>query len=141
MFSLPYSDKALIIRTDFSKESKWKEVCAAINDPSNAFQVFAEFIDEPKFKDADIKNFPKFSITDSIHGFALVVDAQTSLHPEFPILCVDLDEEFGRTFRVIPKEVWSVSANLALSNMDFYEFADNVDNDGIFRGFKPLDIN
>ena len=28
-----------------------------------------------------------------------------------------------------------VENNLSISNMDFYEFADNADADGIFRGF------
>jgi hypothetical protein len=46
-----------------------------------------------------------------------------------------LYEEPGRTFRVIPSEMWSVENNLSVANMDFYEFADNVDLDGVFRGF------
>jgi len=29
----------------------------------------------------------------------------------------------------------SVENNLSIANMDFSEFADNVDKDGIFRGF------
>jgi hypothetical protein len=31
--------------------------------------------------------------------------------------------------------MWSVENNLALSNMDFEEFATAVDGDGVFRGF------
>jgi hypothetical protein len=29
-----------------------------------------------------------------------------------------------------------MEANLSLANMDFFEFADAVDPDGIFRGFE-----
>jgi hypothetical protein len=43
--------------------------------------------------------------------------------------------EPGRTFRVIPGEIWGVENNLSLANMDFAEFADSTDRDGLFRGF------
>ncbi|MGF1568782.1 MAG: hypothetical protein ACFCVD_12050 [Nodosilinea sp.] len=44
-------------------------------------------------------------------------------------------DEPGRTFRVIPREMWGVENNLSISNMDYYEFADSTDADGVFRGF------
>lgn len=34
-----------------------------------------------------------------------------------------------------PRELWSVDNNLNIANMDWEEFADNTDGDGIFRGF------
>jgi hypothetical protein len=36
---------------------------------------------------------------------------------------------------VIPTELWSVENNLALGNMDFKDFAQSVDADGVFRGW------
>ena len=48
---------------------------------------------------------------------------------------VDLIEEPGRWFRVVPREAWAVQNNLSLANMDFVDFADSVDRDGVFRGF------
>jgi hypothetical protein len=36
---------------------------------------------------------------------------------------------------VIPAELWSVEINLAIANMDFEEFAENTDADGVLRGF------
>ncbi|HET7601047.1 MAG TPA: hypothetical protein VFK09_12185 [Gemmatimonadales bacterium] len=48
---------------------------------------------------------------------------------------VDLYAEPGRTFRVVPRETWAVENNLSIANMDFAEFADRADPDGIFRGF------
>ena len=44
--------------------------------------------------------------------------------------------QYGATFRVVPSEMWSVQNNLTISNMDWEEFTDNVDTDGIFRGFN-----
>jgi len=42
----------------------------------------------------------------------------------------------GRTFRCAVTEFASIEANLSIANMDFQEFADNSDTDGVFRGFK-----
>jgi len=55
-------------------------------------------------------------------------------HFENPILCIDLADEFGRSFRVLPAHIWAVANNLFISNMDFADFADNLDTNGIYRG-------
>ena len=65
-----------------------------------------------------------------------VADVQTMR--DQTVLFVDFNEligQVGRTFRSIPSEVEPIVANLSLANMDFAEFADNTDPDGIFRGF------
>jgi hypothetical protein len=51
------------------------------------------------------------------------------------LLVVDLKRRPGRSFRVIVQELWGVENNLSLANMDFEEFADSCDPDGVFRGF------
>ncbi len=63
-------------------------------------------------------------------------DAQTMR--DQTVLFVDFNElngQVGRTFRSIPSEVEPIVANLSLANMDFAEFADNTNPDGIFCGF------
>jgi hypothetical protein len=47
----------------------------------------------------------------------------------------ELNGQVGGTFRSIPSEVEPIVANLSLANMDFAEFADNINPDGIFCGF------
>ena len=69
------------------------------------------------------------------HSFISIADQIALSHPENPILVVDLYDEPGRAFRVIPSEMWGVENNLSLANMSFSEFADAVDPDGVFRGF------
>jgi len=64
-----------------------------------------------------------------------IVDRIALTHPDHPILVVDLYDEGGRTFRIIPSEMCPVWGNLWLGNLDFDDFADHVDKDGIFRGF------
>jgi len=51
---------------------------------------------------------------------------------------LNLDEprdESGRTFRSIPRQAEAIVINLCLANMDFAEFADKAQADGVFRGF------
>ncbi|GIH05706.1 hypothetical protein Rhe02_37730 [Rhizocola hellebori] len=67
--------------------------------------------------------------------FAFMADADAIHGPEHTLLVVELWDDPGRTFRVAPHEVWSVQANLEIANIDFEEFADAVDHDGVFRGF------
>jgi hypothetical protein len=72
---------------------------------------------------------------DSQRPFVFLVDSEAVSQPDHAVLVVDLSEEPGRTFRVIPSEAWGVENNLRLANMDFADFADAVDDSGVFRGF------
>jgi len=64
-----------------------------------------------------------------------VVDRASLADVEHPVLVLDLADEPGRIFRVVPREMWSVENNLSIANMDWLDFADSVDADGVFRGF------
>ena len=64
-----------------------------------------------------------------------LVDPVTTSHPERPILAVDVSDEPGRSFRLVPAQVRAFSENMLMGNMDFADFADGIDEDGISRGF------
>jgi hypothetical protein len=85
--NIPETHQALVLRTDFSDDSTWDSIRAAIRKPVGKFRAYFDFV------------------------------------------------ELGRTFRVIPSEMWDVENNLSLANMDFPEFAGSTGPDGIFRGF------
>ena len=55
--------------------------------------------------------------------------------PDHPLLIVDLFEGSGREFRARPSQIQTIENNLSIANMDFQEFAEAVDQSGIFRGF------
>jgi len=59
----------------------------------------------------------------------------TIIHSERPLLAIDVGDEPGRSFRLIPSEVQGFAVNMLISNMDFADFGDSVGPDGIFRGF------
>src|SRR5262249_1272043 len=68
--------------------------------------------------------------------FLLLADERAMTDKEYPILVLDLFEAGrGQSFRVTASELWSIGANLSIGNIDFEEFADGVDGDGVFRRF------
>ncbi len=100
------------------------------------FAPYLQCLSDPAYEGMTIEQLLNEAAKGTEHLFVLLVDRVTLTHPERPILVVDLNDEPGRTFRVVPSETWGVENNLSICNMDYYEFADNVDADGIFRGFS-----
>jgi hypothetical protein len=94
------------------------------------------FVSDPSFDGLDVEQIIAHLPPDRRDSFVFVVDAATLRDPEHPVLVVDLYEHRGRTFRVIPSSAWSVENNLSLANMDFGDFAESADPDGVFRGFR-----
>jgi hypothetical protein len=136
MKSIPVTENSSVLRTDFSDESAWQRVCAAIEQPVGEFRAYVDFISDPDFAGLTPDELASACSSDLQHSFAFVIDHIALSDSDNPILVVDLGEEPGRTFRVIPSVVWGVENNLSLANMDFAEFADAVDPDGVFRGFS-----
>jgi len=130
-------DKSLLLRTEFSNNPAWAALCKAVAVPSEeGFLASLDCISDPAYAGLSAEKLLTLKAKDLGHYFMFLADKECLTSPEFPILVVDLNREPGRTFRVIPSETWGVENNLSISNMDFYEFADRVDKDGVFRGFK-----
>lgn len=92
-------------------------------------------MDDRAFANADPIDFTTPADDRGGHALLVVADARTMLDAEMPLLCVD-PVATDRQFRVRPDELWGVENNISLANMDFSEFADAVDHDGVFRGFE-----
>ena len=134
MKSIPATEETPVLRTDFSDERAWQTVCRAIEAPVGDFRAYVTFVSDPAFEGITVEEVVERAKHDRA-GFLFIVDALTISQEEHPILVVDLGDEPGRTFRMIPAEMWGVENNLSLANMDFEEFAENTDDDGVFRGF------
>jgi hypothetical protein len=105
------------------------------------------FIDDPRYEELTVPQLLDLLPDDAHAKVAFLVDKHALTAPNRPILVVNLfdyDEDtpgerkgpnFGHTFRVTPAHMWSVENNLSLSNMDWHEFADRVDGNGVFQGF------
>jgi hypothetical protein len=92
-----------------------------------------KLIDDPSLARYSADALTK-KVTDH-HAIFFVADTITVEHRDRPILCIDLLAS-RKPFRVVPSELWAVENNLSLANMDYEEFADALDAEGIFRGFS-----
>ena len=141
MKPLPRSDQAQVLRTDFSDESAWQAIRSAIGAPvreigsSVEFFAYVTFVDDPDYRDLDIAQIRALFGPESNQSFVIVADRTAITHPEHALLVLDLFDESGQTFRAIPSTIQSIENNLSIANMDFEEFADAVDENGVFRGF------
>lgn len=135
MKPIPETANAAVLRTDFSDAAAWAAICDEIRAPSGDFVATVDCINDPAFEGVTPSEVAELVRPESRHTFLFLVDRRTIDDPEHPVVAVDLYAEPGRSFRVIPSEMWGVENNLSLANMDFAEFADSVDADGVFRGF------
>jgi hypothetical protein len=140
---------SLVIRTDFGHEREWARIRAAIVEPQtrDGFTALVQFVDDRAYEGIGVERLLEIVPDDARHSFVFLVDTVALTSPDLPILVVkvydfaeDLAQEgrgplYGDTFRVVPSEMWSVQNNLSLANMDWEEFAAEVDSDGVFRGF------
>lgn len=136
MRTLPKSDNSLLLRTDFSDDAAWENLCKAVQQMSEeGFQARFDFINDREYDQLTVEQLLTLTPKVNGHTFVCIADRSTLTDPEQPVLVVDLNDTLGRVFRVIPSEIWGVENNLSIANMDYYEFADNCDPDGVFRGF------
>jgi hypothetical protein len=136
---LPEPDQSLLLRTDFSDDAAWTALCDAVRAPSEeGFQAGVPCISDLACNGLTVEQLMNELQKSGDRTFAFVADRTALTVRGWPVLVVDLYDQPGRTFRVIAREMWGVENNLSIANMDFSEFADNVDPDGVFRGFpKP----
>jgi len=142
MTALPPTNDALVLRTDFTDDEAWRDVCDRIGqpEPEYGFVANVECVSDPRFDRLTPAALVDLARRDSqFRTYLFAVDAVTISDPEHPVLVVDVHDNPGRTFRVTPAELWGIENNLSISNMDFFEFADAVDDDGVFRGFPAPD--
>jgi len=137
MLKWPDSGNPVLLRTDFSDDAAWAALCKAAQAPSDDdFRANIDCVSDRSFAGLAAEQVVALVQHGSSHSFAFLADRLTVANPERPVLVVDLAHEPGRTFRVIPSQMWAVENNLSLANMEYSEFADNVDPDGVFRGFS-----
>jgi Domain of unknown function (DUF6924) len=128
---------APVIRTDFTDDLAWETISVALRVPWEEFDLVANVacVSDPRYDGLTVEQLTALAPQGPPY-FMFVADQIAHTHPEHPLLVVDLNREPGRAFRTILSEVVAIEANLSLSNMDFFEFAESVDPDGIFRGFR-----
>jgi hypothetical protein len=137
MKPIPETEAALVMRTDFSNDAAWKKICAIIQKPVGIFrfQAYVHFLDDRQYEGINKEQLLKLIPRNYGHTFIIVADSVAMLHPEHPLLVVDLYEGSGQSFRAIPRQIQAIENNLSIANIDFEEIAATIDDDGIFRDF------
>ena len=131
---LPQSDYPLLIRTDFSNNTKWGIIVNQVNSPANGYDPAITFINDRKYEGLTIEQLPQFELDQEEHDFIFLADAETMSHKEGAILCLDLADNFGEGFRVLPECISEVANNLFITNCDFKDFQNTTASDGVYRG-------
>jgi len=132
---LPESVDSLVIRTDFSDDAAWQRICREVDAGDGEFFAYVAYVNDREYEGIGIEDLTALGRRGPWRGFLFAVDHETVANPEHPILVVDLVHEPGRSFRAIPHEMPGIENNLSIANMDFVDFAESVDADGVFRGF------
>lgn len=124
-----------MLRTDFSDDSAWESICEVIRQPVGESRAYVDCLSDSEYDALSVEQLIRLAPKGGDRSFVFIVDRIALTHADRPILVVDLYDEPGRTFRVIPSQMSGVENNLSIANMDFFEFADSTDPDGVFRGF------
>ena len=142
MKRLPQTQNPIVLRTDFTSQSAWEKVRDAIQKPIGDFRACVEFVEDMEYQDVNKEQLFQYVPDDYAHSFIIIFDHLTVSLPESPLLIVDLYHKPGREFRAVPSQIFEIASNLAIANISFSEFADFVDEDGIYSGFpiKAEDI-
>jgi hypothetical protein len=138
MKQLPETENPLVLRTDFSNQTAWEAICQTIRQPVTGFYAYVEFVDEAGYAALTKAQLLALIPDHYTHSFIIIADQIAISRPDHPLLIIDLYERSGQEFRAIPSQVQAIENNLSIANMDFEEFAEAVDEDGVFRGFPRV---
>ncbi|WP_459549913.1 DUF6630 family protein [Nocardia sp. X0981] len=131
--------KAVLVRTWFGDDGAWGSLVREVLTPSGeGFLAYTTPVNDPEFEDLSPEALQAKQPDGAIVSF--LADEITLTHPEHPILAVRVlppqDSHRGdhKPFRVVPAQLWSVENNINEANLDWEDFANRVDADGIYRG-------
>ncbi|GAA4715412.1 DUF6924 domain-containing protein [Nocardioides conyzicola] len=151
-----------LIRTDFTSDPAWTVVVEQVtkpvdledpenSDPVDGYVPYIVVVDDAAFAGMSGTALAEaIAAADAEGGYVVLADARSMAEAagggELTVNYVDLsvpdpeDAELfgafrGRAFRCTVAEFARVEANFSISNLDFEDFADSVDPDGVFRGF------
>ena len=136
--SIPTSENALLIRTDFSDQSAWDRLIAAAREPGDIFMFNMEVVDDRTNSSMTLEQLMAALPEGYPHSFMVVADSVAISQPDHPLLVVDLGAERGRQFRAVAAVISQIDSNLSIANMGFEEFAGLVDAGGVFRGMEGM---
>jgi hypothetical protein len=136
MLNLPSSGLSLLVRTDFTDDASWQRVReTALAESVDGFRAGVRVIDERAYDGASWEDLRDAAMAGGETAAVLFVADRAALGADHPIQVVDLSGRSRAPFRCVARELWSVENNLNIANLDWEEFADKADANGVFNGF------
>jgi hypothetical protein len=136
--SLPESDIYLLVRTWFGDETAWRQLQAVIDEGSDeGFSANVEYVDD--------RTWDGFSVTalEAVHpnresgwDVMYVADQRAVTEPAHPLLVVRVGSTVDAPFRCRADLLYEIDANLSLANLDWDDFASDMDESGVYGGVE-----
>lgn len=130
----PGFDCTLLVRTDYSDDSAWQRVVDAIQTPSeDGFTAIVTLVDDPLWENMSLDQLIAAMPHTYRKKLLIVADGYTQTGPGFPLLVADVRARPKRSMRVAAQSLWDVENNLSIANLDWEDYANHTDPDGVFR--------
>lgn len=137
MTGLPSTEASLLVRTDFTDSAAWEKTRAAsLAESDEGSRAYLQVVDEASLGEIGWQDLRRDVLALDRHAAVLFVADRAAQAGEHSIQVVDLSAASRAPFRCLARELWGVDNNLNLANMEWEDFADNVESDGVYRGFS-----
>ncbi|WP_139324226.1 MULTISPECIES: hypothetical protein [unclassified Pseudonocardia] len=126
--TIPEAVGVPVIRTAFSAPERWHDVVRKLSEPVGEEEFLGNFspLSDEGFDGASVEDLVSDLGEDRRSSLRIIIvfDSETEDSPDLPLLAVDLRKQGELTrFRVTPEAVHLFEMNIAISNMDFVEYA------------------
>ncbi|MFJ3671512.1 DUF6924 domain-containing protein [Streptomyces sp. NPDC090106] len=123
-----------LVRTCFSDEESWQSLLVEVSTPNeDDFLANVDIVDDITYQGLSAQEMA--SLTPPGTALLVLADKVTLAVSDRPLLVIRTGAGPHDELRVVAAELWSVENNITWANMDWAEFTDAVDEDGVFRGF------
>ena len=136
MTGLPSTEASLLVRTDFNDDVAWEATkAAALAENDDGFRAYVHVVDDATLGEATWQDLRRATRALEHRAAVLFIVDRAALAGDHPIQVVDVSSDSRPPFRCVASELWGVDNNVNAATMDWEDYADNVESDGIYRGF------
>ncbi|GAB3460161.1 hypothetical protein GCM10027570_44750 [Streptomonospora sediminis] len=124
---LPQTDYSPLLRTDFTDDEAWQALLEGIG------RDWMTLLADRSHQGLSVPELVELVPQGSRYPVLVVADSLAFSSDERSLLLVDVDEDPGRTFRVVPGAISSVVGDLAIQNQSFDDYLDAVGGSGAYQ--------
>ena len=132
---IPKTQHSLVLRTDFSDEFAWESICKAIREPVGDFRAYVDVLSDSEYDGLTVEQLTALVPKGSTYTFMFIVDGVTFPPPVAQFLLWICTTSLGIYSVLFRLRCGLLRITYSTTNMDFSEFANVVDQNGIFREF------